>query len=123
MRQAQDIINIRTRGQGHHDITAEVRAWVTRQAVKTGLLTVFIQHVLASLSVRQNSDRDDLHTFFRRLEGDEEVVPRPAHLYATQVSIPIRDGDLALGTRQGLFLLEQLETANTRQVVLHLIGE
>lgn len=123
MKQAQDIINIRTRGQGHHDITAEVRAWVTRQDVKTGLLTVFVQHVLASLTVRQNSDRDDLHTFFRRLEGDEDIVPRPTNLYSTQVSIPIRDGDLALGTRQGLYLLEQLENANTRHLVLHLFGE
>jgi secondary thiamine-phosphate synthase enzyme len=124
MRQAQDIINFRTRGQGHHDITPEVKAWVARQDMNTGLLTVFIQHVLASLSIRQHSDRDDLLTFFRRLEGsDDEVVPRPTHLYATQVSIPIRDGSLALGARQGLFLLEQLESPNTRQLVLHLIGE
>lgn len=124
MRQAQDVINFRTRGQGHHDITPEVKAWVARQDMNTGLLTVFIQHVLASLSIRQHSDRDDLLTFFRRLEGsDDEVVPRPTHLYATQVSIPIRDGALALGTRQGLFLLEQLESPNTRQLVLHLIGD
>ena len=123
MRQAQDILNIRTRGQGHHDITGEVSAWVTRQGVETGLLVVFIQHVLASLAVRQRSDRDDLHSFFRRLEGDDDVLPGPITVYATQLSIPVRDGLLALGTRQGLFLLEQRETAHTRQLVLHLIGE
>ncbi len=124
MRQAQDIINFRTRGQGHHDITPEVKAWVTRQGMTSGLLTVFIQHVLASLSIRQNPDRDDLHSFFRRLEGDDEdMVPRPTHLYATQLSIPVREGTLALGTRQGLFLLEQGDAAHTRQLVLHLIGE
>lgn len=124
MKQAQDVINFRTRGEGHHDITPEVKAWVNRQEIHTGLLTVFIQHVFASLTLRQNSDRDDLHTFFRRLEGDhEDVVPRPTNLYATQVSIPVREGALALGARQGLYLLEQRDSAHTRQLVVHLIGE
>ncbi len=124
MRQAQDIINFRTRGQGHHDITPEVKAWVISQGIRTGLLTVFVQHVLASLSIRHHSDRDDLHTFFQRLEGaEDDVVPRPTHLYATQVCIPVRDGTLALGARQGLYLLEQRDSATTRQLVLHLVGE
>lgn len=125
MKQAQDILNIRTRGQGHHDITAEVRAWVARQDMQTGLLTVFIQHVLAALAVRQITDRDDLHSFFRRLEGVDEdmMIPRPNNLYATQLTIPVRDGDLALGTRQALTLLEQRDSPNTRHLVLHLIGE
>ncbi|HLN22731.1 MAG TPA: YjbQ family protein [Patescibacteria group bacterium] len=123
MKQAQDVLNIRTRGQGHHDITSEVSAWVARQGMQTGLLVVYIQHVLASLSIRQHSDHDDLHTFFRRLEGDEDMAPRPSHLYATQICIPLRDGALTFGAQQGLFLLEQRDSANTRHLVLHLIGE
>jgi thiamine phosphate synthase YjbQ (UPF0047 family) len=125
MRQAQDILNIRTRGQGHHEITTEARAWVTLQGMRTGLLTIFVQHVLASLVVRQqHSDRDDLHTFFRRLEGDDaELIPAAHNHYATQLSVPVRDGELALGARQGLYLLEQRDSASTRHLVLHLIGE
>lgn len=123
MKQAQDVLNIRTRGQGHHDITPEVRAWVARQGMRTGLLTIFNQHVLAALAVRQIADRDDLHSFFARLEGDDGLIPRPENLYATQLAIPVRDGDLALGARQALTLLEQRDSANTRHLVLHLIGE
>lgn len=124
MKQAQEIISYRTRGLGHHDITPEVRSWVERQKIATGLLTVLIQHVLAALSLRQNADRDDLQTFFRQLENrGADPVPPAASLYASQLSIPVRQGGLALGARQGVFLLEQRETANTRQLVLHLIGE
>ncbi len=125
MRQAQEIIQFRTRGLGHHDITGEVRAWLRRQEVDTGLLTIFVQHVLASLSVRQQSDRDDLHAYFARIEGfdDEPVVPRPVSLYATSIQVPVREGHLLLGARQGLFLVEQRDSPQTRSLVLHLIGE
>jgi len=124
MRQVQDILNVRTLGEGHHDITTEIASWVTLQGMRTGLLTIFIRHVLASLSLRQHADRDDLQTFFSRLEGAEpDIVPRPTTLYATELSIPVRDGKMALGARQGLYLLEQHDGPNTRQLVLHLIGE
>lgn len=125
MKQVQDIIAFRTRGLGHHDITPEINSWLREQGLQTGLLTVFVQHVLASLSIRQTADRDNLHDYFARIEGyggDEEVVPRPVTLYATSVQIPVRGGELALGARQGVFLAEQRESPQTRNIVLHLIG-
>ena len=123
MRQAQGSITIQTHGQGHHHITNEVRAWIEAQGMSTGVLTVFIQHVAASLTIREHADRDDLHTFFRRLEGMEEMVERRAALYTAQLSIPIRDGGMVLGARQGLFVYEYRDGGYDRHLVLHLIGE
>jgi thiamine phosphate synthase YjbQ (UPF0047 family) len=82
-----------------------------------------VQHVRAALAVRENFDRDDLHAFFRTLEGDESPAGDTAPLYTTTLSIPVRDGRLALGARQGVYLYEDRDTPQTRSVVLHLIGE
>lgn len=123
MKQSQDFLTISTRRPGHHNITREITAWLAGQAIRSGLLTVLIQHVRASLTIRESIDRDDLHTFFDTLEGayleQFEAAPR----YAAQLSIPVRDGQLLLGARQGLYLNEERDTPHQRSLVLHLLGE
>ena len=139
LRQAQGKLSVRTNGQDLYEITAEVAEWLARQRFKSGLLTVFCQHTSASLLIQENADPDvrrDLQTFFRRLVREDQSLYRhimegeddmPAHIRSaltlTQVSIPVCDGELMLGTWQGLYLFEHRTGAHTRQIVLHLIGE
>jgi secondary thiamine-phosphate synthase enzyme len=105
----------------------------------TGLLTLYIQHTSASLLINENYDSDvvdDLERFFARLvpdgdplfvhtvEGPDDMAAH-ARTALTQVnlSIPLIDRKLALGTWQGIFLYEHRHEPYTRRVVLHLIGE
>lgn len=128
-----------TPGRGLTDFTAAVRRFVADSAVRDGLLTIFCRHTSASLLIQENADPDvraDLERFFARLvrDGDplfehtlEGADDMPAHvrsaLTQTQLSIPLLDGRLALGTWQGIYLWEHRAAAHRREVVLHLIGE
>ncbi len=139
MRQFSHRIPVATRGQGLYDITAQIGNWVSGQNVRTGLLTVFIQHTSASLTIQENADPDvvhDLNAFFRRLVSEDTRLYRhtiegpddmPAHIRAaltlTQISVPIADGRMALGTWQGIYVFEHRAASHRRQVVLHLVGE
>lgn len=123
MKQSQEIISVATRRRGHHNITGQVSGWASKQGIGTGLLTIMIQHVRAALTIRENVDRDDLHSFFNTLEGADSPAGESAPLYATQLAIPLREGRMALGPRQGLFLYEDRDAPQTRSLVLHLIGE
>jgi secondary thiamine-phosphate synthase enzyme len=123
MKQAQEILSIPTRRRGHHNITGQASGWVAKQGIGTGVLTIMIQHVRAALTIRDNVDRDDLHAFFNTLEGTDSPVGEAAPLYATTFTVPVRDGRMALGPRQGLFLYEDREGPQNRSVVLHLVGE
>ena len=139
LRQQDTILSFTTRGRGLVSITREVDAWVAASGMQTGLLTMFIRHTSASLLIQENADPDvrgDLDRFFARLvpDGDPLFVHRdegpddmPAHvraaLTATQLSIPLIDGRLALGTWQGLYLWEHRSRGHRRDVVLHLLGE
>jgi secondary thiamine-phosphate synthase enzyme len=132
-------LRIGTRGAGLREFTDEVRRWLHEIAVGDGLLTLFIRHTSASLVIQENADPDvcrDLDDFFRRTvpesaslyrhnaEGSDDM---PAHiraaLTATQLSIPVREGRLRLGTWQGIYLFEHRAGAFERQVDLHFIGE
>ena len=138
MTHLQHTITLRTRGQGLHDVTRDIIAWVAVQGVQTGLLTVFCQHTSASLTIQENADPDvqaDLETFFARLvreapslyrhtlEGPDDM---PAHIRSalTDVSltIPVTRGRLALGTWQGIYLFEHRQRGHSRQLILHLAG-
>lgn len=128
-----------TRGRAFHDITREVADWAQGRGAATGLLTVFLRHTSASLLVQENADPDvraDLERFFARLvpDGDrlfqhttEGPDDMPAHvrsaLTAVQLSVPLVEGRLALGTWQGIYLWEHRARGHRREVVLHLIGE
>jgi len=130
---------IDTRGPGLVDITTRVEAWLASGEISDGLVTLFIRHTSASLVIQENADPDvraDLDAFLRRLvpedsrlylhsaEGDDDM---PAHiraaLTATQLSIPLRDGRLRLGTWQGIYVFEHRRGRFRRSVDAHVIGE
>jgi secondary thiamine-phosphate synthase enzyme len=139
VRQATHRLGVRTRGAGLYDVTRELAAWVGRQGIQTGLLTVFIRHTSASLVIQENADPDvlrDLDAHLRRMVPEDDRLYRhttegsddmPAHirsaLTATQLSIPVVDGSLALGTWQAVYVFEHRTAAQTRDLVLHLLGE
>ncbi len=139
MRQATHWITIATRGKGLYEFTGEVERWLRRQGVRTGLLTLWVRHTSASLTVQENADPDvvrDLKDFFERLAPEDDPRYRhtlegpddmPAHIRSaltqTQLSIPVIDGRLALGTWQGVYLFEHRSRAHRRTVAVHLIGE
>jgi secondary thiamine-phosphate synthase enzyme len=132
-------LRVATRGRGFYEITNAAREWVRAQGVREGLLTLHVRHTSASLLVQENADPDvrrDLEAFFARLvpdgdrlfvhtcEGDDDM---PAHvraaLTAVNLTIPVVDGRLVLGTWQGIYLWEHRHAAHTRLVALHLMGE
>lgn len=139
MKQATHHISIQTRGKGLYDFTRDVTRWLDQQDLETGLLTVFVRHTSASLTVQENADPDvvlDLNDFFSRLVPDDTSLYRhtlegaddmPAHIRSaltlTQLSIPITGGHLSLGTWQGLYLFEHRAIPHRRSVALHVIGE
>jgi secondary thiamine-phosphate synthase enzyme len=139
LRQSQTTLAFDTRGRGLLEITRFVVDWVAACNMQAGLLTLFVRHTSASLLVQENADPDvraDLERFFTRLvpdgdalfrHRDEGVDDMPAHvraaLTAVQLSIPLADGRLALGTWQGIYLWEHRLRAHRREVVLHLLGE
>ncbi len=134
MRQAHHTLVVSTPGRGLVSISAEVEAWLRGLAPKDGLLTLFIRHTSASLVVQENADPDvraDLERFFARLvpDGDELFHhdaegpdDMPAHvraaLTAVQVSVPVRDGQLQLGTWQGVYVYEHRRAPHKRHVAL-----
>jgi secondary thiamine-phosphate synthase enzyme len=139
MKQANNSIEIATRGPGLYEFTRELHRFVSASGVEEGLLTVFCRHTSASLLIQENADDDvktDLMGFFRRLvpEGMDWIVHRtegpddmPAHIKAaltqTSIGIPVLDARPVLGTWQGIYLFEHRAQAHRRQVVMHLIGE
>ncbi len=138
MQQATHRFEVRTRGQGLYDVTRQITSWVNDQQFSTGLLTVFIQHTSASLTIQENADPDvihDLNQHFIRLVPEDNRLYRhtiegpddmPAHIRAAltdvSLSIPLVNGKLALGTWQGIYVFEHRTHPHTRTVVLHLLG-
>ncbi len=139
MKQAHHRLSLPARGPGLHEVTREVTAWLAEQRVRDGLLTLFVRHTSASLIIQENADPDvqrDIESFFRRLVPEDNKLYRhtaegpddmPAHikgaLTQTQLSIPVSDGRLALGTWQGIYLFEHRHAPHRRELALHLIGE
>jgi secondary thiamine-phosphate synthase enzyme len=139
MRQLTSLLSIRTERQGLLEITGRITAWTDAQALRTGLLTVFCRHTSASLLIQENAAaavRSDLESYFARLapedvsayeHDDEGPDDMPAHLRTAltqvQLSIPLIDGRLALGTWQGIYLFEHRRRPHSRTLALHLMGE
>jgi secondary thiamine-phosphate synthase enzyme len=139
LRQAFRTIEVETRRAGLFDITAEVARSIEEADIADGLVTLFIRHTSASLVIQENADPDvlaDLDSFLRRIvpedsrlyrhtaEGDDDM---PAHirsaLTATQLSIPLREGQLRLGTWQGIYVFEHRRGRFRRQVDVHVLGD
>lgn len=126
-----------TQGQGLVEITDAVSRWVFGTGILHGLLTVFCRHTSASLLIQENADPDvrlDLMAAFDQLaprdaayihsvEGPDDM---PAHirtvLSGVSLSIPVLEGQMALGTWQGLYLAEHRDQPHSRDLILHLIG-
>ncbi len=139
MQQLNHTISIKTNGRRLYDITPQVLDWARTSGLKTGLLTMYIQHTSASLLINENYDREvlvDMERFFARLvpDGDRLFIhtsegpdDMPAHIRSaltqTSISIPLIDGKVALGMWQGIFMYEHRLAAHTRNVLLHLIAE
>ena len=128
-------LSIHIPGQGLHKITGQIQATARESGVRDGLCTVFLQHTSASLTIQENADpsaRRDLEAWLNRLvperdslythttEGPDDM---PSHikaaLTATSLSIPILDGELGLGTWQGIYLWEHRRHSGSRQVLVH----
>ena len=138
MRQAFHEMIVATRGEGLTDVTREVGAFLRDAAIANGLLTIFCRHTSASLLIQENADPDvqaDLRDFFERIapedrsyiHGSEGPDDMPAHIRAaltqTQLSIPMQEGRMLLGTWQGIYLFEHRRAPHRRAIVLHVIGE
>lgn len=128
-------------GPGLHPLTAEVAAVVGRAGLRSGLCTIFIRHTSASLVIQENADptvRADLQRFFARLvpDGDQPGVryqhdaegpdDMPAHIKAaltqTSLGIPLLDGELGLGTWQGIYLWEHRHGPHRRELIVQILG-
>jgi secondary thiamine-phosphate synthase enzyme len=128
-------ITIQTNGQGLYDCTRQIAAIVAESGIREGLCTVFVRHTSASLLIQENADpavRRDLQEWLSRLvppndplythtqEGPDDM---PSHIKSTltaaSVAVPIWQGELGLGTWQGILLWEHRSRGLQRQLLVH----
>ena len=135
----QEEFSVSTRGRGSYDISARVQQSVRESGVRTGTCHVFVRHTSASLMLCENADpavRDDLETFMSRQVPDGDPMfthtaegpdDMPAHVRSIlthpDLNLPIRDGQCALGTWQGIYLWEHRLAGHERKVLLTVSGE
>ena len=128
---------VETPGEGFTDITRETARFVEQSGAGDGVLLLYLRHTSASLVIQENADPDvqtDLITALHRLapangpwvhtaEGPDDM---PGHIKAmlagVSLHIPVRDGALALGTWQGIYLVEHRARPHRREVMLQFIG-
>jgi len=138
MKQRSETLVVSTR-RGLTEITGGVRGVLRASGIREGLCTVFIRHTSASLLIQDNADpavQRDLEAFLSRLvpdgdplythvaEGDDDMSSHvKAALTRTSEHVPVREGELLLGTWQGLYVWEHREGRHRREVVVHVIGE
>jgi secondary thiamine-phosphate synthase enzyme len=131
------VLTVRTPGRGFIDLTREVAAFLDQADAREGAVTAFIRHTSASLTIMENADPSvlqDLTAALSRLapenagwvhdtEGPDDM---PAHiktmLTTTSLQIPVRDGEMMLGTWQAIYLIEHRARPHSREVVLQFIG-
>jgi secondary thiamine-phosphate synthase enzyme len=134
---ATTTLALETSGRGFTDITHEAERFIAKAGGKTGALTIFLRHTSASLVIQENADPDvrvDLATALDRLapvdagwvhdvEGSDDM---PAHvktmLTGVSLHVPVIDGMLALGTWQGIYLVEHRTRPHRREIVLQFVG-
>lgn len=130
---------VNTNGQGLYEITRNVSQAVAEARIRAGLVTIFCRHTSCSLIINENADPDvryDLEAFMKRLvpDGDPAFIhtlegpdDMAAHiktaLTATNLSIPVADGKMMLGTWQGIYLFEHRTAPHQREVVAQIIGQ
>ncbi|GHF16010.1 hypothetical protein GCM10017044_07840 [Kordiimonas sediminis] len=135
----QETISQKTSGPGLYEITDKVQAACRASGMQTGLLTLFIQHTSASLTIQENADPDvqtDLTQAVARLAPADPTLYRhtaegpddmPAHIKSAltdvSLSIPVQNGRAALGVWQGIYIFEHRAQTHTRRVLVHLLGD
>jgi secondary thiamine-phosphate synthase enzyme len=136
----QESLVLQQRRRGFHLITAEVLQAIPQlRDVKVGMCQVFIQHTSASLTINENADptvRKDFEMYFSKAvpendpdyeHDDEGPDDMPAHLKAAMlgasVMIPVRNGNFAFGTWQGIYLCEHRNYGGNRRLVITVWGE
>ena len=134
-----DSFNISTSGKGTYEITQEVNSIVSKSSITNGLVTVFVRHTSCSLIVMENADysaRSGLHAFFGHLvpedtpyfvhtyEGSDDM-PSHIRMCLTDVdkNVPIMNGEMVLGTWQGLFLFEHRRAPHKRHIAVSVCGQ
>jgi secondary thiamine-phosphate synthase enzyme len=135
--QANHTLVFETHGPGFTDITQEIAHWLEDARAGDGLLTVFVAHTSASLTIQENADPDVLrdledalerfapraHPYRHNSEGSDDM---PAHIKSmvtsTSLSIPVLEGRMTLGTWQGVYLVEHRDAPHHRRVVLTFLG-
>jgi secondary thiamine-phosphate synthase enzyme len=135
--QAMGELELETPGPGFTDITGRLTTWLGEIAADEGLLTVFIRHTSASLTIQENADPDvqaDIVDALSRLapadagyrhdtEGSDDM---PAHIKAaltsTSLAIPVIGGRTTLGTWQGVYVIEHQARPHRRTLTLHFLG-
>jgi len=131
-------LKINTNGQKLYEITDQIIDWIKENNFKNGILNLNIQHTSASLIVQENADPDvqtDLINYFNKLapmdnslythttEGKDDM---PAHIKSSltnnQITLSIKNGELLLGTWQGLYLFEHRLGPQSRKIIIHFFG-
>ena len=132
-------LEISTNGQKLYNFTEKTNDWIKDNGFKNGILNISIQHTSASLIVQENADPDvqtDLINYFDKLvpmndkfyihttEGKDDM---PAHIKSSltnnQISLSVENGELLLGTWQGIYLFEHRLNPQTRTIIHHFLGE
>ena len=132
-------IKVQTIGQNLYELTSDIIKWIEINKLRNGIINISIQHTSASLIIQENADPDvkkDLLNFFNKLapmdnsryehstEGKDDM---PAHIKSSitnnQISISVKNGQMLLGTWQGVYLFEHRLNLQNRTVILHYLGD
>ena len=132
-------LQIKTNGQRLYDFTHYIKKWIIKNSFKNGIINISILHTSASLIIQENADPDvlaDLLTYFDKLvpmnndlykhttEGKDDM---PAHIKSSltnnQINLSVMDGNLLLGTWQGVYLFEHRLSVQKRSIILHFLGD
>ena len=135
---SQDSLEFRTNPKSFLDITSHVQDFVTSSDIQNGVCHLFIKHTSASLVIQENYDpsvRGDFETIFSKLvpedfpyvhnmEGKDDM---PAHirsaLTSTSETVPVVNGNLSLGTWQGIYIWEHRDQTHNRKIMVSIVGE
>jgi len=138
MKQGFYEFKIKTNGQKLYEFTNQTIDWIKENSFKNGIININIQHTSASLIIQENADPDvqtDILNYFNKLvpmdnslyihttEGKDDM---PAHIKSSltnnQITLSIKEGNLVLGTWQGIYLFEHRLESTTRKILFHFLG-
>ncbi|AKH42553.1 secondary thiamine-phosphate synthase enzyme [Altererythrobacter atlanticus] len=138
MRQEQTSFGVSSGGATLVEITDEIDNWLRGTGIVTGLVTIFCRHTSASLTINENAAPAVRRDLLRWLDkavpkgshyehDDEGPDDMPAHiksmLTGNSLTVPVSGGRMALGTWQGIYLVEHRSMSHRRNIVVHIIGE